>query len=320
MTFNKLNKNKRIKLLSIVNFENNNLWCPSLVVTKNKTYLFASAWPTDEGHEGYKKYSRIVVAEINPITFKPISQFKTLSFLNDGKILHNPRCIYDSDENLILFYTEFYEGEHKRIGAVSLNQASLDIQKIKNDLFPYFGLKREDLSRLQGPTNSAPLQLSDGSWEILFRSTEGPNKRRQIYSASASTPFSEWSSPEILFKKGDIEDVAIWFDGDLVRGIARDIGGTVSGKKWPTIAGICKDASGHWIPDKTPHLFNRSLPDSCGRPILFHRVERPHVCKVEDRTLLSFAILPTEKAASEIRVFDWSEKRQYLEKGETLRL
>lgn len=259
-----------------------------------------------------------MVADLNSESMTLTSPFRGLTSLNDQKILHNPRCVVDADNALFLFFTEFLEGGHKRISAARLHPSTLDVVEIKENLFPNFQLNNGDRSRRQGPTNAAPLVRSDGSWEMLFRSTEAAGKRRQVYRARAATPLSEWSDLEPIFEKGDIEDIAIWLDGDLARGVIRDIGGTVSGKKWPTIAGIRKDEAGHWVPDETPHLFNRSLPDFFENPILYHRVERPHVLKVGDRTLLSFAILPTENAVSEIRVFDWSENRQYLQKGETL--
>ncbi|GHA84888.1 hypothetical protein GCM10009069_05010 [Algimonas arctica] len=278
--------------------------------------MFASSWPQAEGFNAWRAKSKIVVATLDPKTLKATSDFKPVSGLPPAASLHNPRAVLDDAGEMWLFFSESLLEQKCRIGVVQMDTETLAPKTDVVDLFPGFSELGMHPSQLQGPTNPAPYYDSDGRWGMLFRSAAGPGKARQLFHATALAPSGPWSTPHAVGGATDVEDPTVWMQGDCAHAVVRDIGGTVSGKSWPSLAGMGQDATGAWGAMQTPHLCNRSLPDISGDAVLYHRVERPHVLVTPERIILSLAVQPHPDTASTIQLFDWSAQTPYLEKGE----
>ncbi len=156
----------------------------------------------------------------------------------------------------------------------------------------------------QGPTNPAPFIGLDGLSHLIFRDSSGVNQPRALYHAKSSQPQGPYklSSREPLLQ-GDIEDPYVWSENGHFKALIRDIGGSVTGLKWPA-TGLIESPDGiTWAPACSSFVCGRKIPDKSDEDIVVHRLERPSLLFVGGCSFLFFGCLRSPSNPSFIKVF-----------------
>lgn len=161
--------------------------------------------------------------------------------------------------------------------------------------------------RCQGPTNPSPFVGVDNLWYLLFRNSPGVNQTRSLYLAKSHNPGGPYElyTPNPILQ-GDIEDPFVWSTKGTYKALVRDIGGTITGLRWPATGLMASSTGTEWSPAPKSFVCGRTVPDQSGADQIVHRLERPAVISFGGKTFLFFACLPSPSSNSVIRIFETS--------------
>ena len=163
------------------------LWCPSVFRYGHRLMMVVSAWPLSSGFEGWRTHSRIALVLLDEEATRALDFcFLDLRTVR-GDSLINPRVIA-GEGRLHLFYSIVINAFRYEIGYAKLNTTGASVSNVST--LAITGESREREAHGQGPTNPAPVRLTDGKWRMLYRNSSGVGEKRKLYAAQSTEPSS----------------------------------------------------------------------------------------------------------------------------------
>lgn len=285
------------------------VWCGSVIKGDDGLFhMFGSRWPRNIiFHPGWMVASEVFHATSKtaegPYEFKDVALPARGAQFWDGRSTHNPRITKHKDT-----YYIFYMGSTHPFDDVTKNPDTLDLKS------PYCTVGRANKrigvawsKSLNGPwnrfdqpvldtksatyysfltSNPSPWINEDGSVTLMFKSRMYKDKfpyhsHMMIGIATAPKPEGPYTviSKEPVFgedKIGEIEDPFLWKDESGFHMIAKDQRGKITGEWHSGIYAHSKDAI-HWVVDKSPLAYSRTLKWDDGHTQTMGQLERPFI-------------------------------------------
>lgn len=277
------------------------IWCGSAILGEDGRYhMFASRWPKKlPFFRGYIAASEIVRASSDtpygPYKFEEVVLGDRGEEFWDGRMTHNP-CILKHGDTYVLFYIgATYKGE--RPSAENLKNED---RTLTDDCYSTIRIGMATSKSIFGPwqrrdkpvfdikpdswdstvvTNPSPCILPDGKILLYYRSnSDGKLKIGVARAENLDSPFIRLTDKPIF---GDeqgrtVEDTFVWYNGENIELIAKDMNGDICGEKWGGIHMVSEDGV-NFKPANETKSYSRRVKFKDGTEETAFHLERPNI-------------------------------------------
>ena len=277
------------------------VWCGSVIQGEDGRYhMFAARWPHElPFFDGYRCYSEVVRAVSDspegPYAFQEVVLPPRGERFWDGRMTHNPTIHRCGDTYLLFYIGATYAGpgpsaEELRAKSSAKPQESyasiqIGLATARSVCGPWTRSDEPVLKPRPGRwdgtivTNPAPCVLPDGRILLYYRANT-PNGLRIGASMAdeLGQPFQRVADDPVLVFGGDnhVEDPYVWWAGDHLELLAKDMTGGLSGELHAGIHATSPDGLS-WTLSSPPKAYSRRVAWDDGEVVVQGCLERPQL-------------------------------------------
>ena len=277
------------------------VWCGSAIQGEDDRYhMFAARWPKAlPFFRGYQTYSEIVRAVSDRPAGPYVFQEQVLPARGaehwDGRMTHNPTIHKLGDTYLLFYIGGTYDGPSPSAEALRQGTSTqprecyasicIGLATAPSVLGPWTRPDRPILYPRPGKwdhsivTNPAPCILADGRILLYYRANT-PNGLRigATRADGLGATFERISDDPVLIFEGDnnVEDPYVWWAGDHLELVAKDMTGGITGEKHAGIHATSPDGL-RWTLADPPKAYSRRVLWDDGSTVLQGSLERPQL-------------------------------------------
>jgi len=275
------------------------VWCGSAIRGEEGRYhLFAARWPKRYPFfKGYQLYSEIVRASSGtpegPYTFEEVVLPARGEAHWDGRMTHNP-TVHKSGDTYLLYYigTTWTGPEVSPEEIVDSPKPAESYANIRIGLATSKSINgpwerrdepilRPRPDRWDGTivTNPAPCVMGEGGVLMLYRANTPHGLRLGATMAPTwEGPYERISDDPVLRLEGGdfVEDPYIWWTGDHLEMLAKDMTGGLTGERHAGVH-LRSDDGIDWTVMTPPKAYSRRIVWSDGRVTMQGSLERPQL-------------------------------------------
>lgn len=256
--------------------EGYHIWCSSVIYDNGKYYLFASRWLKNKAFpHGYMTDSEIVLAETDDLN-KPFKFKKVLIGKRDGNywdsmMAHNPYVI-KTDNKYVLYYIGTPDGKYETRAIGYAWADSIDGEWVRSE---------KPILLPENANNPCVVENDKGEFILYFR-----NGNLEVSVAISDKFNGEYTiANENIFKKGMIEDMFVYNDGDKYVMIAEDAEGAYTGLVKGGVRFTSKDGV-IWDDENAVPAYDFDIIYDDGKTEKLQRRERPMILFVDNKKYL----------------------------------
>ena len=286
------------------------IWCGSAILGEDSRYhMFASRWPKKlPFFRGYIAASEIVRASSDtpygPYKFEEVVLGDRGEEYWDGRMTHNPNILKYGDTYVLFYIGATYKGE--RPSAEELRNGD---RTLTDDCYSTIRIGMATSKSIFGPwercdkpvfdinpdgwdatvvTNPSPCILPDGKILLYYRSnSDGELKIGVARAENLGAPFIRLTDKPIF---GDepgrtVEDTFVWYNGENIELIAKDMSGDICGEKWGGIHMVSQDGV-NFEPANETKSYSRRVKFKDGTEETAFHLERPNMMTEDGKPLM----------------------------------
>lgn len=277
------------------------VWCGSVIEGEDGRYhMFASRWSKKYPFfKGYVVSSEIVRASSDtpygPYKFEEVVLGDRGEEFWDGRMTHNPYILKYGDAYVLFYIGATYKGERPSVASLengdrTVTDACYSTIRIgvatSKSIFgpwerrdtPVFDINPDSWDS-SVVTNPSPCILPDGKILLYYRSNAFGGLRIGVARAeNLDSPFIRLTDEPIFGNEPGktVEDTFVWWNGENIELIAKDMNGDICGEKWGGIHMVSKDGI-NFEPAKERKSYSRTVRFADGTEEVAFHLERPNM-------------------------------------------